>query len=690
MLQESEADRAARLANIDELTRLLQESEADRAARLATVNELTRLLQESEADRVAQNQAISDQELQLEQQQRDYHRLQSDFASQTNVVTEQQILLDETRAERDRLSSETVYYRWQWAVVEPVLHSLRASRAYLLMRRIGRWQWLEQALVQVVPVDPGSFANHAASDRATGQLKRVVVDLTPVLPGGENGGAKLVALGLVKYLAQLEPGCEWIVLTTAANHEELARLDSHNVRRMCITSDNGSSSGQPGRWTQVRAWMRDRLAAVLSPRAMARARSLYRRVFHRPAASSLPMQIGADLVFCPFTAPLFFDPSVPLVIVVHDLQYRYYPQFFTADERYFRDRDFRESCRVATRLICVSDYVRETVLQGNTIVPERVRTIHTRLFHRLARAADSTVEQVLQRFSLRSDRYLLYPANFWRHKNHEMLFTAFSIYRSRNPKTDLKLVCTGAPGERLDLLQEFVRRMGLEAHIIFPGYVVDDIFAALLQACRAMIFPSLFEGFGMPVLEAFASGKPVLCSRATSLLEITGDAALMFDPRKPLEIVDAIEALENRPEIASQLKDAGLQRLVQLGEPAVMAEQYLQVFREAVGASSQFYTAIQGTYADGWTGECVVVTYSPCAEPRHLEAHLIAPAWLPHSHVSISMTYKDGKLLAKFTIGRGQSLTIRRALPHRADLSRFGSGRPLNPMPATWAMISDL
>ena len=86
-----------------------------------------------------------------------------------------------------------------------MLRGLRVSRAYSLMRKIGRWQWLEQALLQVVPVDPGSSAKHTAGNQAGGQLKRVVIDLTPVLPGGENGGAKLVALGLVQYLAQLEP-----------------------------------------------------------------------------------------------------------------------------------------------------------------------------------------------------------------------------------------------------------------------------------------------------------------------------------------------------------------------------------------------------------------------------------------------------------------------------------------------------
>ncbi len=168
---------------------------------------------------------------------------------------------------------------------------------------------------------------------------------------------------------------------------------------------------------------------------------------------------------------------------------------------------------------------------------------------------------VLERLDLRVGRFLLYPANFWPHKNHRMLLTAFKMYRARNPGSELGLVCTGTPNADMECLRDAVARMELEGAVSFPGDVSDEVFTALIQACQALIFPSLYEGFGIPVLEAMARGKPVLCSRVTSLLEVAGDAAVYFDPRKPAEIVRAIEHIDSDAERAERLMHLGYERL---------------------------------------------------------------------------------------------------------------------------------
>ncbi len=114
--------------------------------------------------------------------------------------------------------------------------------------------------------------------------------------------------------------------------------------------------------------------------ALTKLKSIYRLVSHQPRRSGLLRQVGADLLFCPFTAPFFYEPHVPVVSIVHDLQYVYYPQFFNADERYYRDKHFKEACKLADKLVCVSEYVRKSVLENSDISPDRVVTIHTRLF----------------------------------------------------------------------------------------------------------------------------------------------------------------------------------------------------------------------------------------------------------------------------------------------------------------------
>ena len=282
----------------------------------------------------------------------------------------------------------------------------------------------------------------------------------------------------------------------------------------------------------------------------------FARLLQRSGRSShrtLVRQLDADVVFCPFTTARFFDPRVPMVTILYDLQYLAYPEFFSREERAHRDREFRDVCRFATRVVCISDYVRKSVLQQGKVDPSRVTTIHISLFHRLADDHAVNDPDLLPRLGLRAGRYLLYPVNFWPHKNHEMLLTAFGIYRARHPVSDLKLVCTGGLGARREQLQQAVERMDMAGQVAVIGFAPDQEFVALLRSCRALVFPSLFEGFGMPPLEAMALGKPALCSNRTSLPEVVGDAALLFDPRKPAEIVEAIEQVESNPELVAEL-----------------------------------------------------------------------------------------------------------------------------------------
>jgi glycosyltransferase involved in cell wall biosynthesis len=301
---------------------------------------------------------------------------------------------------------------------------------------------------------------------------------------------------------------------------------------------------------------------------------------------SAVVAIGADLLFCPFFLTFFYDPRVPMVCNIRDLNHLYNPQFFTPSDRAWRDRAFRESCRLADRLICISEFTRQTVLANSDLAPNRVITVHHRLSNRLRRQDRLKMANVLDRLGLFGNDFLLYPTvTFWPHKNHRVLFTAFEIFHARHPELALKLICTGKPDTHMEDLQKEISRLGLEGRIVLPGLLSDDELAALFQSCRAMIFPSLFEGFGMPVLEAMAFGKPVLCSNVTSLPEVAGDAALYFDPREPQEIVNSIERVMSESSVATDLVERGRRHLATLGGPEQMALEYLQVFREAVASS---------------------------------------------------------------------------------------------------------
>jgi glycosyltransferase involved in cell wall biosynthesis len=154
--------------------------------------------------------------------------------------------------------------------------------------------------------------------------------------------------------------------------------------------------------------------------------------------------------------------------------------------------------------------------------------------------------------------FLLYPANPWPHKNHERLFAAFSrVHRAR---PELRLILTGTGLERLGAVPK-----GVEVR----GRVRREELAELYRTASALVFPSLYEGFGQPPLEAMASGTPVAVSRAGSLPEVCGDAALYFEPTSVDEIAEAILAVLDRPD---HLIERGLKRAAQFTWDATARE----------------------------------------------------------------------------------------------------------------------
>jgi glycosyltransferase involved in cell wall biosynthesis len=190
-------------------------------------------------------------------------------------------------------------------------------------------------------------------------------------------------------------------------------------------------------------------------------------------------------------------------------------------------------------------------------------------------------KSIFDRLGLASQRYLLYPANFWKHKNHEMFLTAFGIACHEGLPADIKLVCTGAPGVRQAWLASAADAMHLGDRVLFPGYLSTAELAALMANCTAVVFPSLYEGFGLPVLEAMAAGVPVACSNTTSLPEVAGDAAIFFDPKVPDQIAKAMITLAENETFRARLINAGRQRAVEFSDLTRMAKEYWELFEFA-------------------------------------------------------------------------------------------------------------
>lgn len=408
----------------------------------------------------------------------------------------------------------------------------------------------------------------------------VLVDCTPMLPGGSNGGAKILTLTLLSELCRLAPGTRFVLLLRRSLVSELDAWQAPNLTLQVVLDDPRPGPSAPTRSGQrARAALWRRLIPDL-PSGLRLALRL-RQAARRQRARPLLQHLGGELLFCPFTAPTYHRPDLPTVCTVHDLQYLSHPDFFSAAERAARDFAFREACRRADRLVAISEFTRSEVARASPGAAARVRTILIRTARRSGgtdAAADATA---LDALGLQAQAYFLYPANFWRHKNHRMLLEAFAQARQRGLNRDLRLVLTGTGGSEEARVRTRAAQADLQDRVVFAGFLPSDTLATVLRAAQAMVFPSLHEGFGMPVIEAMAAGTPVICSRSSSLPEVAGGAAWLCDPEDPGALADALLALAGDAALRARLAAQGRQQAAGFCDPERMAREYWAVFLEA-------------------------------------------------------------------------------------------------------------
>lgn len=385
----------------------------------------------------------------------------------------------------------------------------------------------------------------------------VLVDLTPALPGGRNGGIGTLVDALVTEFAGRAGGLRFTLIcdtATAGRFEDLAG------GQIPVTSVDFRS---------LRRWRRlHRFAAAAGPLA---------RPLDRPAA--VLGRLRPDVVFSPYGGDTFAGLGVPFVPVVVDLQPFDLPENFSDRDRAGRVAAIENLIDSADEIAAISDFTRDSIVRTFPIEPSRVTTIPIAPPPRRVGPGD---DAAITRLGLARGGYWLYPANFWPHKNHATLLRAFADYRSRSPGGG-KLVLTGCDTGRGRAVRGEADRLGLGDAVRFAGYVDDAELAGLLAGCRALLFPSRYEGFGIPVVEAFAAGRPVLCSAAGSLPEVAGDAAVLFDPDDPDAIASAMRAFDRGEPDAERMIERGTARHRALGTPAEMAARYRDLLVRAAG-----------------------------------------------------------------------------------------------------------
>lgn len=242
----------------------------------------------------------------------------------------------------------------------------------------------------------------------------------------------------------------------------------------------------------------------------------------------------------------------PIVLTIHDLQYLTHPEYLTTTKRRYLERAIPRSVRRAAVVAVPTGYVRSRVIDAYDADPARVVIVPHGVEASLGADAPSP-EELRRTYGLGAGRFVVFPAITHPHKNHRFLLELMATHWS---DPDLRLVMLGGRGSVDDDVMAEIARRGLGPRVVRPGRVSDAHRDGLIAAADALVFPSEYEGFGAPVVEAMALGTPVICSDQPALAEVVGDAGLVL-PLDSGAWADALEIVAGR---AADMGDRGRRR----------------------------------------------------------------------------------------------------------------------------------
>jgi glycosyltransferase involved in cell wall biosynthesis len=245
------------------------------------------------------------------------------------------------------------------------------------------------------------------------------------------------------------------------------------------------------------------------------------------------------------------------VVTVHDLGYLHYPEAHRAADRRYLDWSTRWNGWQATAVLADSRATKDDLVRAYGVDPGRVHVIYLGRDETFGPVRDvDQLARVREHYGV-AGRYFLYVGTLQPRKNLGRVIDAFARHADDPALAGVQLVLAGKRGWLYDDLFAQVTRLGLTSRVIFPGYVEETDLPALLSGALALVFPSLYEGFGIPVLEAGACGVPVITSNTSSLPEVAGDAALLVDPHDVDAIADAMFRVATDAELRAELDRRG-------------------------------------------------------------------------------------------------------------------------------------
>ncbi len=383
-------------------------------------------------------------------------------------------------------------------------------------------------------------------------MSRLRVCIDARMETGVLGGVEQVVIGIANALSGLTDGNEeYLFLTTAGKDEWIRPYLSGPCRAMPVGA------------LPRRALRRYKLRELLSRRL-----PFVRPGLRPPPAPEGVMvsdgtieHAGVDIVH--FLCQMAFLTEVPSIYHPHDLQHVHLPEMLPARDVELRELWYRAFCEQASLVVAMTQWGRRDLIESYGLRAERTAVVPWGAV--TGAYPDPTAADLAEtRAELGvPEAFLLYPAQTWAHKNHERLLEALALLKQRGG-TAPPLVCSGYLNDLYPRLAERVGELGLENIVRFVGFVSPPRLRCLYAMATGLIFPSRFEGWGLPVTEAFSLGVPVACSSVTALPETAAGAALLFDPDDTEAIAEGAWRLWTDAELRASLIERGRRRAAEL------------------------------------------------------------------------------------------------------------------------------
>lgn len=267
--------------------------------------------------------------------------------------------------------------------------------------------------------------------------------------------------------------------------------------------------------------------------------------------------------------------AVP-VVTMHDVIFRHYPDHYPLFDRLMYEHKWQHACREAEMIVAISEATRADLQRFYQVPDHKVRVIYQQVGERYWQPPVGKPEQIRIRYGLPQEPFFLFVGSLTVRKNLLSLLKAMAHLR---PSERLPLVVVGQGNNHRRQLTAFLHRQGLDDYIYFRPEVSSEDLPLLYRSALGLVYPSLFEGFGLPIVEALTQGTPVITSQRSAMPEAAGPGGLLIDPTQPEALAEALRRLSSDTQLHQQLSQAGLTHVEQF-RPEATTRQWVELYQE--------------------------------------------------------------------------------------------------------------